>query len=116
MEPTKRKLRVLTDAEQSRVNRVFNLMSIEFAKNDNILARNRYVDSTIADLLDAVQDTRLLLKAWSVWAEKRELLGVDWPVTKFETEMAGPLDIARRELAYEDGAARNKARQTGGLR
>jgi hypothetical protein len=81
---------------------MFKTMAIIFARQaEKVLARNRFVDSTIADLLDTVPDTTLLLKAWEKWASNRQLSGVDWAVSKFEDELDGALELARDALHWE---------------
>jgi hypothetical protein len=114
MDPTRKKLRDLSFAEQGKVDRMFRAMSLEYARSaERILPRNRYVDSSIMDLIDAVPDTVLLLKAWMLWSEQRQLSGVDWPISKFESELSGAVELARDRLYFETHDVRYKAPKGG---
>jgi len=80
----KRELRVLSPQEQRQVEKLFRCMSVIIAKQARaVLARNKFVDATIAELVETIPDELVLLTAWGVWVaskSERALSDVLWPV------------------------------------
>lgn len=100
----KRELRELDELEFARVTRIYGLLATALAHTQGlILARNKFVDANILDLLDMVTKLRgtmaaelLLVEAWTLWCRKRDLQGAAWPVTIFKGEIQGALALAER--------------------
>jgi hypothetical protein len=86
------------------------------------------VDSTIADLLDEVNGGEfLLVVAFSLWLKDRELDGILWPVTQFQSAIVGAVAAAEYEIcaaakyksypvSYEYKAAQRAFQKYGGVR
>lgn len=89
----KRTLRKLTPQEETDVSAIYKLFAVALGKNDppGVLARNRFVDATLAELMEAVPDKLLLLSAWVFWIGKRNLRELPWPVSQFQKELDGAL-------------------------
>lgn len=89
----RRPLRKLTTKEETDVSAVYKLLAVALGKNDppGVLARNRFVDATIAELMEAVPDKMLLLSAWVFWIGNRNLRELPWPVSQFQKELDGAL-------------------------
>lgn len=89
-----RNLRILSPQEQKNVPPFYKLMAVALARNEDpgVLARNRYVDATIAELMEAVPDRLFLLAAWVFWLSKRPRVDeLPWPVSQFQIELDGAL-------------------------
>jgi hypothetical protein len=98
----RRELRVLTAQEQQAVNDRFRCMAVILAKETGIvLARNKFVDATIAELCDEVPDKMMLLTAWAAWVTSsgNKLKNVNWPVSQFQTALPGALAAAEDNVA-----------------
>ena len=115
--------RQLTLQEHQRAVRLYNEMAVVFtetASDAPVLARNRWVEITITECLEEIGDERVLLEAWRMWSKSRNLVGLQWHVTKFQTEMAGLIPTAKREvdcqIAQAKAEAARRARLQGGAR
>lgn len=118
-------LRQLSPAEKQTVTRLYASMAVAYAeKTDDyscsdkhqMLARNRFVDAEIVEVLRIVGDERLMLTAWREWVKGRDLNWLKYPVSKFRDELHGALALARATIEDEDwqakrDAARKKVRQ-----
>jgi hypothetical protein len=96
----KRELRELDELEFAPVTRVYGLLATALARTQGlILSRNKFVDANILDLLDTVDNEPLLVEAWTLWCQKRDLQGAAWPVTIFKGEIQGALALVERTRA-----------------
>jgi hypothetical protein len=100
----RRELRILSPHEQQQVEKLFRCMSVIIAKQARaVLARNRFVDATIAELAATVPDELVLLTAWGVWVaskSERALSDVLWPLSQFQTALPSALVIAQDDVAH----------------
>jgi hypothetical protein len=106
--------RNLTLQEHQNAVRVYNAMAVIFTsearEGDNpVLARNRFVEVTIIECLEEIGDERVLLEAWRIWVRGRNVAGLTWHVTKFQTEYAGLIPAARNEVEFLEQQARHDA-------
>jgi hypothetical protein len=95
-------LRVLTAPQQRQIDRLFNCLSYVAAKREGypiILSRNKFVDSTIADLLDSVDGKEIVLVlAFAKWIWCRDFGDIIWHVTHFQRSSVGAIAAAEEEL------------------
>lgn len=113
--------RKLTLQEHQQAVRVYNAMAeiftTEARDGDNpILARNRWVEVTIIECLEDIGDERVLLEAWRMWVKGRNVTGLTWHVTKFQTEYAGLIKKGREEVEFNIEVERRRARVKVGAR
>jgi hypothetical protein len=105
-------LRRLSPPEKAQVDKLYKHMALALLNTKEVmLARNQYVDQTIFDLLEAVQqDDALLLAAWTSWCATREMDGLRWPASQFHTELDVALanvmsfDVAKARILLQGGA------------
>jgi hypothetical protein len=115
------KNRQLTLQEHQRAVRLYNEMARVFTAKEvtfgprMILARNRFVEIAITECLEYAGDEAVMLEAWRLWVEGRDLEHLTWPVTKFQQEMEALLDTAKLEAKCKLEQARWEAsRRVGG--
>jgi hypothetical protein len=108
-----KELRSLSVKHQKRVDRIFNSLATLAANRPHleavILDRNKYVDSTIADLLDMAalnvspECVELhLLAAFAFWIDRKELDDVRWPLTQFEKAFIGAAAACESEKSIRE--------------
>ena len=110
---SKRELRELDDLEYARATRIYGLMAVALAKAQRlILIRNKFVDANILDLLEMVGRERpalpaelLLVDAWTLWCQKRDMRSATWPVTIFKSELQAALALVDLQLNDSNGGA-----------
>jgi hypothetical protein len=108
-------LRHFSIAEKERVDKLYRCMALLLVETkDTMLARNQYVDQTIFELIDYVNDDARLLAAWRAWCETRDMDGLRWPASQFQTELDVALTMAGSPASYRIRDAREMLK--GGAR
>jgi hypothetical protein len=100
----KREVRELDELEYARVTRIYGLLATALVHAQGlILARNKFVDANILEVLDTINELRgpmaaepVLVEAWKLWCQKRDLTNAAWPVTIFKGEIQGALALVER--------------------
>lgn len=105
-------LRRLTAEEKERVDRLYKHMALGLLGEKGVmLARNEYVDQTIWELIHAVKEDAKLLAAWTCWCGARDMDGLRWPASQFQTE----LEVALASISGVE-VQRARALLNGGAR